>query len=214
MTRFRNMLTAAIALAAVSTVAHGSVLYDNGPLDGQDLGWTINFGFAVADSFTLTSASTVTGVTFGVWNFPGDATTSVNWAITNGANTFPLGVAAAVTDGTPFTNQYGYSVAIDSFSTGAVNLGAGTWYLVLQNASTPSGDPIYWDLNNGPSTAYENQLGNLNGVYEPGTGSETFTILGTSGVPEPATWAMMLMGFFALGAGVRGARRRTAALAA
>jgi len=36
----------------------------------------------------------------------------------------------------------------------------------------------------------------------------------TGGVPEPATWAMMLMGFGGLGAAMRGARRRTGAAAA
>ena len=31
----------------------------NGPVNGQDLGWTINFGFTVSDSFTLTAGASV-----------------------------------------------------------------------------------------------------------------------------------------------------------
>ncbi|HEX5379537.1 MAG TPA: cistern family PEP-CTERM protein [Phenylobacterium sp.] len=37
------------------------------------------------------------------------------------------------------------------------------------------------------------------------------TILPPGGVPEPATWAMMLTGFFAVGATLRSARRQTVA---
>jgi hypothetical protein len=36
----------------------------------------------------------------------------------------------------------------------------------------------------------------------------------TTAVPEPATWGVMLVGFGAIGASMRGARRRQAALAA
>jgi hypothetical protein len=36
----------------------------------------------------------------------------------------------------------------------------------------------------------------------------------TGGVPEPATWSMMLMGFFGLGAALRSTRRRSAVAAA
>ena len=93
-----------------------------------------------------------------------------------------------------------------------MNLGPGTYYLVLQNAVTASGNPIYWDENNGPSTASDSGIGDLNGFDRPGTNSEAFQILGTTGVPEPATWATTILGFGLLGSALR--RRKAAAVAA
>jgi hypothetical protein len=195
---------AAAAGLLIGSSAYAGVLYDNGPLDGNDLGWTINFGFAVSDSFTLSAPATVTGVTFGAWNFPGDVISTVDWGITSAAGTYPDDGTAAVTTGTQNPNSGGYLVSIDSFSTGAVSLAAGTYYLVLQNAGVSSGDPAYWDQNSGPSSATENTIGDIP--------SETFQILGTSGtVPEPTAWALMLVGFAGLGAALRGARKVVAA---
>lgn len=43
---------------------------------------------------------------------------------------------------------------------------------------------------------------------------DNFSVVATPGVPEPASWALMLTGFFGLGATLRSARRRTAIAAA
>ena len=48
------------------------------------------------------------------------------------------------------------------------------------------------------------------GVYEYTLPNDTITLTirdATAAVPEPATWAMMLLGFFALGATMRASRR-------
>jgi hypothetical protein len=45
------------------------------------------------------------------------------------------------------------------------------------------------------------------------SGSNSFEIADIAGVPEPAAWAMMLLGFAGLGAGIRGAKRRVPAAA-
>lgn len=58
-------------------------LYNNGPTDGFDTGWTINFGLAVSDTFTLSNGSTVNGLTFAAWLFPGDVLETVQVAITS-----------------------------------------------------------------------------------------------------------------------------------
>ncbi len=217
-----SKLMSGAAMGAAMTLAIGlaqpasaSVLYDNGPINGTVDAFTMNFGYAISDSFTLSSASTVTGVNFGVWSFPGDTLSTVNWAITSNPADFTPGADAAVTNGATSTNGYGYQVGMDSFSTGAVNLGPGTYYLVLQNASVPSGNPIYWDENNGPSSANHNTIGNLAGWDGSCcTGSEAFQILGTTGVPEPATWATTILGFGLLGSTLRRRRSVSAAAAA
>ena len=47
-------------------------LYDNGPTNGTTDAWTINFGFAVSNSFTLDSDVNVFGWAFAAWLLPGD----------------------------------------------------------------------------------------------------------------------------------------------
>jgi len=49
--------------------------YENGPVDGQDYAFTINFGFTVSDSIQMDS--TVSGMQFWEWLIPGDTLTSV-----------------------------------------------------------------------------------------------------------------------------------------
>jgi hypothetical protein len=61
-------------------------------------------------------------------------------------------------------------------------------------------------------------LGLAPGVYlytfGSGTNADTFTVEVSAPVPEPSTWAMMLIGFAGLGfAGYRASRRESAATA-
>jgi hypothetical protein len=51
------LLLAIAALLAVPAVAQ--VVYENGPINGNVDAWTINFGFAVADSFTISGGPTL-----------------------------------------------------------------------------------------------------------------------------------------------------------
>ena len=74
-----------LALAAVPAFAQWS--YDNGPINGTTDAWTINFGYVVSDTFfTSASFATVSGFALGVWEFPGDSVTSVDWSITGSEN--------------------------------------------------------------------------------------------------------------------------------
>ncbi len=175
--------------------------YDNGPINGTTDAWTINFGYIVSDTFTTLAGQTVTGFMFGVWEFPGDVLTSVDWSITTGENgsmVFGSGTASGknLTDQFISSNQYGYD--IDKITVTGLNVYmpvSNTFWLNLQNAVVPSGDPVYWDENSGkgcggtgcPSSASESAVGTIPGeAFTVNTGS----CCGTT--PEPSS--IMLFG--------------------
>jgi hypothetical protein len=199
-------LIGASTLVVAAGAAQTQVAYTNGPTSGTQSAWTINFGFSVTNSFTLNSATTITGFTFGGWNFQGDTTSAVDWGIST-SNDYAISGTALLTAGAATTNGYGFDVRDYSASIAPPTLAAGTYWFSLQNAAVANGDAAYWDINNGPSVAYENNIGNVDGNLFPGTNSTAFTLL-TSQAPEPASWALMLIGFSAVGGAMRA--RKTA----
>ena len=194
------ILFLACLLVSAPAVADDTV-YDNGPVNGTVDAWTINFGYAVTDSFTLGSASTITGFQFGVWAYPGDTPLTVDYSISSS----PFGgtpTTAAVTSTFLYSNQYGYDIDLESVFGLGVPLSAGTYWLTLQNAVTTEGEPLYWDENSGPSQACESSVGTIP--------SESFVVLddgcsfghnspacGPPPTPEPGTF--LLLGSAALG---------------
>ncbi len=158
------------------------VIYDNGPYNGTTDAWDINFGFSVSDSFTVPPSSTLTGLHFVYWDASiSDLLTLVDMAI--GSTSFGGSVQTlrGVTNTFLGINQYGYALYQADYTLSGPSW-SGPGYITLSNACSTSGcsisNPIYWDENGGPSTAYENTLGSIP--------SETFNITGTSygGPPE------------------------------
>ena len=158
----------------------GNELYDNGPINGNVDAWTINFGFVVSDTITVVGGSTVSGMSFGAWLFPGDTLESVQVSITSAPNggTSYYDQYVNFTQGECISNEFGYNVCTETGTFNGPTLNAGTYWLNLQNASVPSGDPVYWDENSGPSEAEESSVGTIP--------SEAFTVLGsTTSTCEP-----------------------------
>jgi|SRR5208283_2780340 len=195
--------------------ASAQVLYDDGPINGNVDAWTINFGFVVSDTFTLLNNSTVSGFNFGAWEFPGDTLTSVGWSITSqpdGGTLYGSGTASGsnLTDQFISINQFGFDIDLITVSGLNVNLNAGTYWLNLQNAMVPSGDPVYWDENSGIGCKGDNGMGGgcPSGAafgFEP-IPPEAFDITGTSGgtTPEPSSIVLFASGVL----GVAGLKRR------
>jgi len=197
-------LIGASFLILATSSAEAQIAYTNGGIDGTISGWTINSGYALTNSFTLSSTTTITGFTFGGWTFAGDTITSVDWGISSSVD-YAISGTASLAKGSGGTNGFGYDVYEYGSSIAPLTLAAGTYYFGLQNAGTSQGNLAFWDVNNGPSVAFENQIGNVNGYLVPGTNSAAFTLLSGS-VPEPASWALMLGGFGLVGGAMR--RRR------
>jgi len=180
-----KLRAAVVSLFALSlglaAPAVAQTLYNNGPIDGNTDAWTVNFGFVVSDTFTISSnGSTVTGASFGMWEFPGDTLTSAELSITSEENggTSYFDQTVNFTQGACTGNQFGFNVCQESTSFSGPTLNGGTYWINLQNASVPSGDPIYWDENSGPSQASENSVGSIP--------SEAFTMLSSCAGGSPA----------------------------
>lgn len=188
----------------------GVVLYDNGPANGSVAGWTISSGFEVANSFTLATSSTLTGVQFGAWLSSGDVGTNVDWAIVSGLNgqdneTLFSGTGADLKSTFLLTNSSGFDVYEEWFHLGGLTLGPGTYFLALMNGTTAQDNDIYWDETDGSSQAWQNTLGFLttaNADCITGTSgncSESFQITGApSTAPEGSSFALCALGLFTL----------------
>jgi hypothetical protein len=198
-----------LMLLATSPAAAQQTLYENGPINGQTDAWTINFGFEISDSLTIsTGNSTVTGMSFGAWLSPGDVLESAEVTISSQ----PIQEGTIYFDGVVnFTqsgctvNTYGFDVCTETGQFNGGILQNGFYWVTLQNAVSTEGDPVYWDENSGigchsPGCPSEGDNGSIGTLP-----SEAFTILGTgsstttttSTTPEPAS--VMLLGSGLLG---------------
>jgi hypothetical protein len=197
-----------VLMLAVTPSFADTVLYDNGPINGTVNAYAISGGWRVSDSFTLSNPSTIGSFSAGLWVLSGDSPVGLSWAIlspsTDGLSGSVLASgAASLTAGNLSINPAGvafgsYSIFSSTVSGMSVSLSAGTYYLELYNASAAEYPNVYWDVNDGHSTAFHN--GGTGAI-----GSEAFTIYGpTSVTPEPGT--MLMFGTGALG--LLGAIRR------
>lgn len=187
------VVAAILAVVTLAAPASADVLYENGPIRADQEAWTINFGFIVSDSFTISSPNaTVNGLQFGGWVFPGDVIESVEVSITSdefgGTTYFDQQVSLIQSDCQ--ANHLGLNTCLETGMFSGVDLAQGTYFVNLQNAVVSNDDPAYWDENTGigchsqgcPSQASESSVGTIN--------SESFTILGSAGgatVPEPGS---------------------------
>ncbi len=162
----------------------------------------------------LSTSTSIHGFKLGVWEFPGDVLSSVDWSVTSGENGGTIlgsGTASgsSVTDQFISINQYGYNIDLITVTGLSAPVNGGTKYwLNLQNAVVPSGNPVYWDENSGvgchsngcPSQASESAVGTIP--------SEAFTVGGCSGcvcdasgascTPEPGSMTLLGSGILAL----------------
>jgi hypothetical protein len=150
--KLRLALLCVLTFCVVSLPAVAQVdLYDDGPTDGTTDAWTINFGFAVSDQFTLSSAAQVNGLQFAAWLFPGDILESVDISITSselGGTTYFEGQLNVSKSGCAL-NQLAFNVCNENVTFAPVGLNAGSYWLNVQNGVVNTGDPVYWGRKSG-----------------------------------------------------------------
>jgi hypothetical protein len=200
-----------LPLLFCALIAPAALLYDNGPISGIADALFIQQGSQATNSFILSSDANVTGITFGTWTLSGETVTAVDWSITaDPFNGLPIySGTAAVFSVFQFQNTQfspvNYDIDISSFSVPSLALGAGTYWLQLENAVASGGGNAFWDQNGGSSSAFYNSA-DFDGVLTlSATRSAPFQILGdtsgASGVPEPNSFALGGSGFLLLAAG-------------
>lgn len=224
-------LLASAAVIGLASTAHAGVIYTN-PLSAA-----IDFGdcsfnnvcaaaFARGDDFAaqlfhLNGAAIITDASFSDLDH-GAGPTDATWAfiMADGAGGLPGTILAVGTDAITTNNSLGtdgfYSFMEHVFNIGTVALGPGDYYFAVQAITTNFSNYLAaGTTTTGAAETHDSGVSWAPG-YE-GIGGVAVTLYGTGnvgpGIPEPATWALMLAGFGAVGVALR-RRTRTAALAA
>jgi hypothetical protein len=228
---FRVMSVAAAAALGLAASASANTLFSNPFLTGNaDCSFSTTCAadvgrgdYFAAQLFTLSAAAVITSADF-VEIDAGVTPTDVNWGfiVADGPGGLPGTILAAGTDtlsamGAGIDPTFGLNITVMSWDVGTVALGPGSYYLAIQAIS-----PAFATyLNQGVATSGAAASADGGVTWAPGyacvlgggcLSSVAVDLFGTGGgVPEPATWALMLAGFAGLGAAVR--RRRAAAAA-
>lgn len=204
-----SVLTAAV-IAAV-TPAKAAVVYDGGDPNGFGTFFAYS-PFEVAMSFSLeNSANAVNGIQFwGGCSASGTCGTAADITLRfyeseGGApgaliNTIHVGNANQTATGgqiglpiPPAFNEYSYSA---TFATQTFTPGT-RYFVSISNGGSGLGFGVE-NTDSTASTDYQTFSGPGNFLSDP-IGENAFKLTFTEAVPEPSTWAMMILGFFGIG---------------
>ncbi|WP_426173188.1 PEP-CTERM sorting domain-containing protein [Massilia sp. TWR1-2-2] len=213
--KFIKILCGVLASLVIAVSASAAIIYENGSLNGTYLAQSISPPQTVSNSFTISSATQVTGVTLGLWTLRGTLPATLDYSFGTSAFAADLpGGSTLLTNVFAFNNGQ-FDVYLSSF---AVNLtvGAGEYWLTLGNGRNNANAEIFWDTNfDGLSRAqYRNDVD-----AGPLENSQYFQLTGGAAtdpgpgpnpqpVPEPGSLMLSAAGMIGVAAS---RRRRTAA---
>jgi hypothetical protein len=216
----RARLCLAALLVGLSPAARAAIIYDN-PWAGDQTGGHCQFSTAcaatvsagndfAAQSFTLAASTTIRSASFTELDL-GQGPSDASWLILNadGVSGLP-GTIAAFGSGpilqslTVGIYSGSYQVHQESFNVGTLDLAPGNYYFAVQATSqfydnflTPgvalSGAAETHDGGITWVSTYANQPSIAVALYD--------TSIEVAAVPEPSTWAMMILGFAVIGFG-------------
>jgi len=147
-----TLLTVCCLLLAVAP-AMADTLYNNGTFNGNTDAWSIDYGFAVSDSFTVLSGSTIQDFHLAYWTAAGNQLTSVDVAFGSASfggtyNTY--GVSNTTLLG---NNNFGFAVYQSDLTSGISVPWSGAGYVSLQNAAPLAAAPAARLRSSGMKTA-------------------------------------------------------------
>lgn len=212
------IFAALLAASCLAMPANATVIYNNGAPDsynGNDATqWIQAEDFMFAGGANVAGAGVYLAGVGGVGNWDG-AFTYYLFADSAGAPGAVLqsgAVSPTVTDsGTPWCcGGDSYLFGFDFGST--FNAAAGSTYWLGIHASTDfNRDDIYWVTTglNGTALGQESDLGTMDN-WISNSQEHAFYLTDAGAVPEPGTWATMLLGFGMVGAAMRFRRSRRA----
>jgi hypothetical protein len=177
--------TVSASLLTLIVGAQTPPIYSNGPINGTidayNISRALNTSFSVSDSFTVSSTSSLVSAQVALWLDAGYMPTSVDWAIGTSAFASDISSGTAVLSNTFFgKGNSQFDVYSSTFSLNGA-LTPGTYYFSLSNATSTGALSVFWDINNGPSSA--EQQSSRFGTYP--IASESFTLYGAAPQPGP-----------------------------
>jgi hypothetical protein len=222
-----NLIVGVSAACGMAMAANAGVVFNN-PYDGSgagDCSWSTTCAAEVgrgddfaAQEFTLGSGTTITSGGFSeLPGYAGYAVTSVNWQIldANGSGGLPGTLVASGTGAVTSYTVGAFGAPEGLFTIGSISLASGTYYLAIQGVS-PDFEEYLAEGVAGSGDANTSDGGTTwtSGYYCGGDGdcmpSVAIELFGGSEVPEPAAWALMLIGFGGLGTALRMRRGKRA----
>lgn len=218
---FSRVIAVALAFSAVvGSAASAQVVYNNGSPNGQNGLNTTQF--QIANDFTIGAGATVNsaGIYMAGYNGIGAWDGYLAYAIFADAGGAPgslLTTAAVnpiVTDTGNAWNFGGdsYLFQFNLASPFVATPGTTYWLGINSDADYNNSSSIFWETSSGTGSSYRS---NGQGGWTSYPGLETaFYLSGdvVGSVPEPGTWAMMLLGFAGIGVAMQRSRKRAAAL--
>ena len=185
--------------------AYAAEFVDTGPGPEGPTGWTLNPSQSLAAEFVLGQDSTITSVEGWIASII-DGSLFTASIFSDGGNV-PGSVlfSSSFSGGAPGTGQWQGAYGL------SWNLAAGTYWVGFsgQNGLGTMPNPSANPLGNEAFTFEGNWVGfdDLS-IGARVTGNQGFNNPNTGAVPEPSTWAMLILGFFGVGAAIRSARRK------